>query len=634
MPDTIDDKLKSAPLGPGVYLIRDAAGQPIYIGKAESLRKRLQQHFRESDRSGPWHEVMLRHAVDFDYVLTRSPVEALLLEATLIKQHRPRFNIRLTDDKSFPYLMLTEETFPRLTLLRDLPAQARPGGRGRPVARGLHDPKQHRVHRLDEGELFGPFTDARAMRRTSHFMSGLFGLRTCRQPLSGKPVGKPCLNRHLGRCLGPCTGEVSAEAYHHAVRQVQRFLRGQSGDVEADLRSQMEAASTRLDFERAATLRDQLQSLQRAMRDQVVVSTRAVEQDVAAGAAAEDTAVVALLRIRHGRLIGHEEYPLHAVRQHSPVEMLEAFLTQHYSQAQWAPREVLLSEIEDPAAWEALLTGLRGSGVSVRRPERGAGRRLMDLARQNAEAALLRALQNRQRREGALGALEDLRDLVGLEHLPERVEGYDISNVQGDHATASMVVFSMGQPDKQAYRRFKIRTPGPDDYAMLAEALTRRLQRLAEEDPKFLPAPDLILVDGGVGQVSAARRVLEAAGRTDIALLGLAKQEEQVFLSGQENPLPAPEHPSAWYLLQRVRDESHRFARSYHLGLRDAAMTRSELDAVPGLGPTRRKSLMRTFPSLTEMAKASVEELAAAPGMNRPVAQALKDHLAARDAPK
>ncbi|NLO73431.1 MAG: excinuclease ABC subunit UvrC, partial [candidate division WS1 bacterium] len=458
--------------------------------------------------------------------------------------------------------------------------------------------------------------------------SGLFGLRTCRQPLTGKRTGTPCLNWHLKRCLGPCTGEISPAVYREAVEQVRRFLRGQSAQVEAALRRRMETASLQLDFERAAVLRDRLQSLQRAMSDQVVVSTRAVEQDVAAVASFEDTAVVAVLRVRHGRLIGQEEYPLQAVLQHSPAEMLEAFLTQHYSQAQWAPREVLLSDIEDPATWEETLSELRGSQVTVRRPERGAGRRLIELARQNAEAALARALQARQRREGATGAVEDLRDLAGTARLPERIEGYDISNLQGDHATASMVVFSMGLPDKQSYRRFRLRAPGPDDYAMLAEALRRRLQRLAEEDPKFLPAPDLILVDGGVGQVSAVRQVLEEAGRTDITLLGLAKQEEQVFLSGQDNPLPAQDHPAAWYLLQRVRDEAHRFARTYHLSLRDAAMTRSQLDAVPGVGPRRRQALLRAFPSLHEMARASVEELAAVPGMNRQVAQALKDHLA------
>jgi excinuclease ABC subunit C len=264
----------------------------------------------------------------------------------------------------------------------------------------------------------------------------------------------------------------------------------------------------------------------------------------------------------------------------------------------------------------------------VRVPERGTGRRLLEIASQNAEAALVRALSARQRREGTLLALEDLQALAGLEQMPQRIEGYDISNIQGDHATASMVVFSQGQPDKASYRRFRLRSPGPDDYAMLAEALRRRLQRLAEEDPKFLPAPDLILVDGGLGQVSTVARVLAEAGLPDLPLLGLAKQEEQVFAAGEANPLPASEHQSAWYLLQRVRDEAHRFARSYHLGLRDAAMTRSELDAVPGLGPRRRQALMRAFPSLSEMARASEAELAAVPAMNATVARALQAHLA------
>ncbi len=626
---SLDDKLKTTPSAPGVYTIRDAAGKPIYVGKAKSLRDRLRQHFRDPDSGGPWHRVMISRATDFDFLITRSAREALLLEATLIKQHKPRFNLRLADDKSYPYLMLTEEPYPRLVLLRDLPAQARPGGKGRPVRRGLHDPKRHQVHRLEEGDIFGPYPEAQAMRRAMRLASHLFGLRSCRRPLTGEPCGVPCLNYHIQRCVGPCTGRVSRQEYQEIVRQVRRFLSGQTGKLLADLRRQMAEAAAKQEYERAAVLRDRVEALQRATQDEVVVSTRNLEQDVAAVAVAGDLAVVAVLRVRQGRLVGHEEYVLRSAEGHSPGEALEAFLSQHYSRAGWAAREVLVPpDTAMPEEWEQTLSDLRGSRVTVRRAQRGAGRRLLEMAQRNAEAALARTQALEVRREGtAASALEDLRALVGLEHPPQRIEGFDVSNLQGDYATASMVVFTHGQPDKRAYRRFRIRTPGPDDYAMLAEALRRRLAAADEGDPKFLPLPDLMLVDGGEGQVASFQRVLEECGAKDVALVGLAKREEQVFAPGRKNPLPAEAHAAGRFLLQRVRDEAHRFALAHHRGMREAAMTHSVLEEVPGLGPRRRQALQRAFPSIQDMARASEQELAAVPGMNRRVAQALKKHL-------
>lgn len=643
---SVDDKLKSTPAAPGVYTIRDAAGKALYVGKAKSLRERLRQHFRDPAGAGPWHEVMISRAADFEYTITRSAREALLLESTLIKQYKPRFNIRLADDKSYPYLMLTEEPFPRLVLLRDLPSQARPGGKGRPVSRALHDPKKHRVHRLGEGDLFGPYTDARAMRRAAQLASRLFGLRSCRKDLRGQAVGVPCLNYHIRRCVGACSGEVTREQYAGIVRQVRRFLSGETGRLLRDLRAEMQQAAGAQEYERAAVLRDRLEALERATRDEVVISTRNVEQDIAAVAPAaalprreghravgEDLAVVALLRVRHGRLIGHEEYLLRSPAGSTAAEILEAFLTQHYGRANWAPRELLVPVPgETPGEWERALSELRGSGVTVRWARRGAGRRLLEMAQANADAALARAQALEARKEGAAAAaLEDLAALVGLEQPPARIEGFDVSNVQGDHAVASMVVFTHGQPDKQRYRRFRMRTPGPDDFAMLAEALRRRLAAAQQGEAKFLPLPDLIMVDGGEGQVSAARRVLEEMGGAGIALVGLAKREEEVYAPGRKNPLPAEQHPAGRYLLQRVRDEAHRFALTYHRGVRGTAMLRSELEQVPGLGPRRRQALQQAFPSLREMAAASEEELAAVPGMNQAVARRLKEHLVSRE---
>ncbi len=653
---SIADHLKSTPNAPGVYTIRDADGKPLYVGKAKSLRDRLRSHFRDPAGAGPWHELMISRAADFEYTITHSPREALLLESTLIKQLKPRFNINLTDDKSYPYLLLTEEPYPRLVVLRDLPSEARPGGKGRPVARALHDPKRHRIHRLGEGDLFGPYTDAHAMRRSAQLASRLFGLRSCKKALDGAPLGVPCLNYHIRRCVGACSGQVTPEHYAQIVQQVRRYLGGDTGRLLRDLRRQMQEAAAAQEYERAAILRDRLEALERATRDQVVVSTRNVEQDIAAVAATtsspvkfaereqregqggeaggrevgSDLAIVALLRVRHGRLVGHEEYLLRSVQGHSPAEILEAFLTQHYSQAQWAPRELLLPfEVESPQEWEQSLSDLRGSGVSVRWARRGAGRRLLEMAQANAYAALARAQALETTREGAASAaLEDLAALVGLDHLPHRIEGFDVSNVQGDYAVASLVVFTHGQPDKQSYRRFRMKTPGPDDFAMLAEALRRRLRAAQEGDPKFLPLPDLIMVDGGEGQVSAAQQVLDELG-ADLAVVGLAKRAEEVYAPGERNPLPADQHQAGRYLLQRVRDEAHRFAVTYHRGVRGKAMLKSELEQVPGLGPRRRQALQRAFPSLQEMAGASEEELAAVPGMNAAVAARLKEHLLA-----
>lgn len=626
----LDTKLKSTPNQPGVYLIKDAEGEVLYAGKAQALRQRVRQHFRENSKSSPWQQLMIQRAADFDFIVTRSDVEALILEANLIKEHRPRFNIQLADDKSYPYIKLTDENYPRLMLVRDLPKDAQPAA-ARPLKRGYHDPKRHEVHTLRDGKVFGPYPNAKAMRRTMRLASQLFGIRSCRKKLDGEQVGRPCLNYHIHRCVGPCTGEVSEAEYGQIVRQVGLFLAGKSDEIVKELAAQMEQAAADLEFEKAAVLRDKLQAVRRVLEEQIIVSTQAREEDVIAVVVDEDRALVVLMAVRAGKLVSQQQYVFAHTAQRSEAEVIEAFLTQHYSRSGWAPKEVLISaDLPSAASWSQTLSELRGSKVEVRRPQRGGKRRLVELAVRNAQINLLRIAEARgERRQAAVAALDDLVQMLGLTESPARIECYDISNIQGQHATGSMVTFTDGLPDKQSYRHFKMRqTAGkPDDYAMMGEMLQRRLRRGMEGDEKFLPLPDLILVDGGKGQLGVAVEALQKAGMEGIAVAALAKREEEVFLPDESEPLEPSPYPRAHFLLQRIRDEAHRFALQYHKGLRGKAMTKSVLDDVPGIGPRRRQELLKAFPSVRAMSQASVEELAAVPAMNRRVAQTLIEYL-------
>lgn len=626
----LDEKLQSTPKQPGVYLIKDAEGEVLYVGKAQSLRPRLRQHFREDGRGSPWQQLMIQRATDFDFIVTRSDVEALILEANLIKEEQPQFNIRLADDKSYPYIKLTDEKYPRLMLLRDLPKDARPPA-ARPIKRGYHDPKRHEIHTLHDGKVFGPYPSAKSMRRTMRLTSQLFGIRSCRQKLTGESVGKPCLNYHIHRCVGACTGKVSDEEYAEIVRQAELFLAGKSDQIAKELESQMEQAASNLEFEKAAMLRDKLMALRRVLEEQIIVSTQAREQDVIAAAVDEDRALVVLMTVRVGKLISQQQYSFAHTAQRSEAEVIEAFITQHYSRSGWAPKEVLVSApIPNEGSWSQTLSELRGSKVQVRHPQRGEKRRLVELAASNAQINLLRIAEARgERRQAAAAALQDLAEMLRLPEPPPRIECYDISNIQGQHATGSMVVFTEGLPDKQSYRHFKMRqTAGkPDDYAMMGEMLRRRLYRGAQRDEKFLPLPDLVLVDGGKGQLGVAIQALQEAEMEDIPVTALAKREEEVFLLDDSEPIDTGPYPRAHFLLQRIRDEAHRFALQYHRGLRDKAMTRSVLDEIPGIGPRRRQELLKAFPSVQAISQASVDELAAVPTMNRRVARTLVEYL-------
>ncbi len=629
----IAEKLPNVPDQPGAYLIKDAAGEVIYVGKARSLRKRLRAHFRDSAPRYGWTNQLYANAEDLDYVITRTELEALLLEASLIKEHKPRYNIRLSDDKSYPYLRLTEELYPRLMVLRDLPREARVAMPGPVGKRRFHDPKRHQVHGLGTGKLFGPYPDSRAMWRTMRLVSQLFGLRSCARKLDGTSNARPCLNFHIGRCAGPCRGLgfVSEPDYGEVVRQAASFLEGKSGQVARHLEAEMRLAAAALSFERAAKLRDKLKAVNRATEGQVMVANENRDQDVIAVAQGPETALVALFMVRAGRLVNQQQFELANVEGRKAPEVVDAFLIGHYSRSTHIPAEVLVpEEIEDQEAWGELLAEARGGPVRVYRPQRGQKRRLLELAAKNAASALASLTQRRaQERMSARATLQDLAEALGLTASPQRIECFDISTTQGRDSTGSQVVFTAGAPDKRNYRRYRMRaTEGkPDDYAMMAEMVQRRVQRAAAGEEKFLPLPDLVLVDGGKGQLSTVLQTLRAEGNGDLAVAALAKQEEQVFVPGRAEPVDMTGHRAAQLLLQRIRDEAHRFAISHHRGLRDSQITKSALDEVPGIGPARRRALLSAFPSVQAMLRASVDELAAVPGMNRKVAEAMVRHF-------
>ncbi|MEN6548419.1 MAG: excinuclease ABC subunit UvrC [Armatimonadia bacterium] len=631
MDQSLEHKIKASPHEPGAYIFKDDDGKPIYVGKAGDLRNRLLQHFR-GDSVGGWAEVMHERARDVDWIVTRSEMEALLLESNLIKEHKPLYNIRLADDKSYPYLKLTNELFPRLIVVRDLPKDARvriPGGRGK-LRRGLHDPRRHEVYGMRDGLIFGPYPQASIMWRMRDIAGQVFGLRHCRRVLDPSKPTRPCLNYHIKRCVGPCRGEISAAEYDQVVDQVILLLEGRTEDVKKQFQERMEAAAAELDFERAAAWRDKIRVLDAAGEDQLINNAEERDQDVIGVAMEEDFAVVDVFPVRQGRLLAPEHLSFSHVRGRTTAEVIEAAFGVHYGQNATPPRQILLPEpLDETAQWEKMLGELREGKVEMAVPRRGEKRRMVELADKNAKLNLVRLQEERGRkRRENLAALNDLAETLEMDERPARIECYDISNLQGQEAVGSMVVFTDGLPDKKHYRRFKIRLEGkPDDYAMMAEMIRRRLRRGAAGDEKFLPLPDLILVDGGKGQVSTAAKVLEDEGMEQIALVGLAKREEEVFVPGASEPLNMEGHPRGGFLLQRLRDEAHRFAHSYHEGLRSRTVTRSQLDMVSGIGHTRRAALFRAFPSIQAMSEASVEELAAVEGMNLAAARSLHSFL-------
>jgi len=604
-------KLRVLPDRPGVYLMKNAAGEVIYVGKAVSLKSRVRSYFQSPAGLSAKVRVMTSHIADIEYIVTGSEVEALILEANLIKEHRPRYNVRLRDDKAYPFLKVTlNEPFPRVVVTR-------------------------RVER-DGAKYFGPYTNSNAVRETTRFLRKLFPIRTCSLDLSGELDYRPCLLYHIKRCVGPCANKVSPEEYNRLIEQVSLFLEGRHDRLVPSLYREMRDAAQKLEYERAARIRDQIRALERVAERQTVVSDKPVDQDLIGFAQEKDLVCVQVFYVRGGRLIGRDHFFLEAVAEDEPGEIMAAFLQQYYQRAPFVPPEVLLQvPVEDAAVIEGWLRQRRGGAVRLHVPQRGEKRRLMETVVENARIALNeRVTQLARRSEEAERAMAHLAEVLGLPSLPQRIEAFDISNIHGNQAVASMVVFEDGQPKPSDYRRFKIRTKStPDDFAMMREAVHRRFLRGLREQAEevdgrgFAAFPDLVLIDGGKGQLSAAREVMRELGVEDIPTVSLAKQFELVFVEGRPDPIDLPWASPGLKLLQRIRDEAHRYAITYHRHLRDQRTSESALDQIPGVGPRRKRELIKRFGSVAGVRRATLDDLAAVPGISRSLAERILHHL-------
>ncbi len=589
MASELAEKLSHLPDKPGVYLMKDAGGKIIYVGKAVNLKNRVRSYFQSSRGHSPKTQALVARIADLEFIVTASEIEALILECNLIKKHRPKYNISLRDDKSYPYVKVTvNEPYPQVYVTR-------------------------RVVK-DGSRYFGPYTDAGAIHETVALLRRLFPLRTCRK----LDAPRPCLQHHIKRCLAPCAGKVDEQTYGEMIRAVMLLLEGRSDDVVKELKRRMAKAAADLEFEQAVRLRDQVAAVEKVVEKQNIV-TGAGDQDAVGLARSAAGTCAQVFFIRSGKLVGREHFLLTGGEDEDDAAVLAAFVKQYYSQAAFIPREVLLPEAlpeqELLAEW---LSGLKGSRVRVETPKRGTKRDLVVMAADNA-AVVLKEQADRLAADTrrTAGAVAELAAYLGLPEPPGRIECFDISHIQGAETVASMVVFEDGAANKDEYRRYKLKTVEgkPDDFASMAEVIGRRF-RGAEA------LPGLVIIDGGKGQLSAALAAARDMG-VDVPMVGLAKEFEHIFRPGESEPLILPRNSQALFLVQRIRDEAHRFAITYHRKLRARRNLISVLDHVPGIGPARRKALWEHFGSLAKIKAAEVAELAAVPGMTTPAAEAV-----------
>ena len=605
-----------------MYLFKDASSRFLYVGKAAVLRHRLRSYFGRQEALAPKIRRMVQRATDFEFVVTQSDSEALILENTLIKRHRPPYNTRLRDDKTYPYIKIDlKEEYPLVTFTR----------------RVLNDGARY----------FGPFASAGSVRRTLDLLKKLFPYRSCTKTITGTDL-RPCLEYYINRCVAPCVGYANKEEYLRVIEQVLLFLEGKTEAVTRQLQARMEEAAGGLEFERAALLRDQVRAIQRVTEEQKVVSTHREDLDVIAMVQEKDEAWVEVFFIRQGKLIGRDHFTMVGTQDEAPGQVLAYFVKQFYDRASYVPPQILLQHpLDEKALIQGWLEEKRGARVYLQVPERGGKRRLVAMVAENASQGLkLNQTQRLAGQDALAAAMQDLQESLNLPRLPRRIECYDISNIRGTDAVGSMVVFEEGKSKPAHYRRFKIRTVGDiDDYAMMREVLRRRFGKLAErmaEELRHRAAngdspddgaeawgviPDLVLIDGGKGHLSTAHGVfLELGISTDaIPLASIAKEREELFVPQVAEPIILPRDAQGLYLVQRVRDEAHRFAITYHQKLRSKRAVRSGLDTVPGIGPKRKRLLIRQFGTLKAVKDASLEELAAVPGMTRGLAQKIKE---------
>jgi excinuclease ABC subunit C len=581
----LSEKLEQVPVRPGVYLFKDAAGVILYVGKARVLRDRVRSYFQVSRPFDPNKGAMIAEIADLDLVVTDTEMEALALENNLIKRHKPRYNVLLRDDKNHPYLKLTlGEEYPRLYVVR------------RPA---------------DDGNAYGgPYIPASLGRKTASLVHKVFGVRSCKEALDGRRP-RPCLQYQIRRCIAPCVADVCAlPRYRQACDDARLFLEGRTDEVLGRLRGAMDASAAEERYEEAASLRDQIRTLERLETPQKITTTDLEERDLVAAHVEGERAALQVFSVRDGKVVSREGYLLDRLAE--PENVLASAIQQYYAAGRYVPREILVAEaVEDSPLLEAWLATRRGGGVRIRVPQRGEKVRLLELVMRNARLAF--DLEWRHPRRQSQEILRALRDLLDLEVEPRRIECFDISNIQGSDIVASMVSFHDGLPRKADYRKFRVKgvTGAPDDFASMREVVGRRYKRLLEEGKEL---PDLVLIDGGKGQLSAASEALDTLGLGDQPLASLAKKEELIFVRGREDAIALPRSSPVLQLVQRVRDEAHRFAVGFHRQVRRGRTLRSELDDIPGIGPTRRRRLLSRFGSVRGVRGASELELAAVVG--------------------
>ena len=623
MPHTdFSERLKATPAKPGVYLMRDKSGEVLYVGKAAGLRHRVSSYFAPSANLPRKISNMVARVADYEYIVTESESEALILECNLIKEHQPLYNARLKDDKSYPFIKIdVSEDFPQVYITR-------------------------RVNK-DGSRYFGPFASAGSVRRTLSLLKKLFPYRSCTKTITGTDA-RPCLDFHIHRCVGPCIGAVDKREYAEVIDQVVLFLEGKTNKVVGSIKKRMLEAADSLEFEKAAVLRDQLTAIEKVNEGQKVLHLTSENADVIATAPGPREAWVEVFFIRQGKLIGRDNFLMAGTQDDDPDKILTAFVKQFYDATPYVPPRILVQHhLEEPDGIVKWLREKRQGSVRVHVPQRGEKRRLIEMVAENA-AQGLEQLRVKQLSDTAAmdAAMSELQEALSLPNPPRRIECYDISNIQGTNAVGSMVVFEDAKPKKAHYRRFKIKSvEGVDDYSMMREMLTRRFKRLSQSrrpqdvDSPAEPnqkktggsswgiLPDLVLIDGGKGHLGAALQVFLELGINDIPLASLAKENEELFIPMMSEGIVLPRNSQGLYLVQRARDEAHRFAITFHRERRSKKSVQSALDLVPGIGPKRKRMLIRKFGSLRGVSNASIEEIAAVPGMTMSLARSVKNYV-------
>jgi excinuclease ABC subunit C len=597
------EQLTAVPTSPGIYLFKDSEGKVIYVGKAANLRSRVRSYFGAPSRASSKVQQLVSQIGDFEFVVTNSEQEALILEANMIKKHNPQYNVRLKDSKSFPYLKIdVNNDWPIVCITR-------------------------RVEK-DGARYFGPFANAGSVRKTLRLIKKIFPFRSCDKYIDGTDK-RPCLDYYIHRCLGPCVGAVEKQEYRDVINQVMLFLEGREEVVLRELKTKMQTAAAHLQFEKAALLRDQIEAIEDVIEGQKIAATLRGEKDVIGLAQNEDQAYVELFSIRNNKLVGQDHFVMEGTRGESPEQILTSFVKQYYASASYIPRLILLQHVvEEPVVLSEWFERQRRGSVEFQVPQRGAKKKLVDTAAENAARGLELAQAKEMKTEVITSGLRELKQRLHLPRMPRRIECYDVSNIQGALAVGSMVVLEKGWPRPAHYRRFRIKTvASTDDYAMIEETLKRRFKRGLGGEGTWAVVPDLVLIDGGRGQLNAAVGVRHELELDSIPMASLAKQNEEVFIPGDPQPLHLAKDSPALHILQRARDEAHRFAISYHKKLRQKEAVASVLDDIPGIGPRRKRALLRKFGSVEAIRGASFEELSQTEGVTSALAQKIKHYL-------